>query len=157
MKLVTIPGRKTCQLKPGQYDMAMSLTRDDLQAVKQLIDSSIDERVPKIIDERVPAIIDERVQPMLDKLEDRTFKRLSRLEHRLNVRIDETNETLAQQVAAGFEEVHSKFEGVHDKFEGVHDKIDNLSVQMHDIGQTVERIEQSQRRQNKRDKLRTSK
>ena len=123
--------------------MSMSLTKDDLQAVKQLIDSSIDERVPIIINEHVPTMINEHVQPMLDRLEDRTFKRLTRLEHRLNERIDETNETLARQTAAGFEEVHNK--------------IDNLSGQMHDIGQAVERVEQSQQLQNKHDKLRTSK
>ncbi len=75
--------------------MSMSLTADDLKAVKQLIDDSIDERVPKIIDERVPKIIservpaiiasqvpgimDSRVQPMLNKLEKRLTRKIDGL------------------------------------------------------------------------------
>jgi hypothetical protein len=47
--------------------MTMSLTKDDLKAIKKLIDDSIDDRVPRIIDERVPGL----VQPMLDNLEKR--------------------------------------------------------------------------------------
>lgn len=65
----------------------MSLTKDDLQALKKLFDSSIDEHVPRIIDEhvpaiiegRVPGIIDGRVQPMLDKLEKRLTDQLDQL------------------------------------------------------------------------------
>lgn len=121
--------------------MGMSLTQDDLQAVKQLIDSSIDERVPRIIDERVPAIIDGRVQLMLDKLEDRTFKRLSRLEDRLIKRINDVDDTLARQTTAGFEEVH--------------DKITDLSVQLNSIEQTTRRIELTQQTRTKHDKLKS--
>jgi uncharacterized iron-regulated protein len=111
--------------------MSMSLTKDDLKAVKQLIDDSIDGRVPKIIDGQV--------QPMLDKLEDRTFKRLTRLETRLTERIDDVNDKLAQRTAAGFVEVH--------------DKIDGLSAQVDNIKQTVKRIELLQRAGPKHDKL----
>lgn len=45
----------------------MSLTQDDLLAIKGLIDTSIDERVPAIINERVPRIIDERVPGIIDE------------------------------------------------------------------------------------------
>ncbi|MEK7184274.1 MAG: hypothetical protein AAB701_02015 [Patescibacteria group bacterium] len=34
----------------------------DLEAIKGIVDASIDERVPAIIDERVPTIIDEKIQ-----------------------------------------------------------------------------------------------
>jgi len=78
----------------------MSLTKTDLQAIKELIDTSIDTRVP--------AIIDARIQPMLDKLEDRTYKRLIGLETRLIERIDD----LAMDTAKGFEEVHAKIERI---------------------------------------------
>jgi len=78
----------------------MGLTKNDLQAIKQLIDTSIDTRVP--------AIIDARVQPMLDKLEDRTYKRLVGLETRLTQRIDD----LATDTAMGFQEVHAKIERI---------------------------------------------
>ena len=111
--------------------MSMSLTKDDLMAVKQLIDDSIDGRVPKIIDDRV--------QPMLDKLEDRTFKRLTRLEASLTGRIGATNDSLTQQTAAGFVEVH--------------DKTNDLSVRVDDIGRTVRRIELSQQAVTKHGKL----
>ena len=46
--------------------MAMSLTKTDLQAIKQLVDGSIDDRVPAIIDEHVPTIIDERVPVIIN-------------------------------------------------------------------------------------------
>lgn len=102
--------------------MSMSLTKDDIKAIKRLVDSSIDERT----------------QPMLDKLEDRTFKRLTRLETNLIERIDDTNDKLARQTAAGFVEVH--------------DKIDGLSAQVDNIKQTVKRIELLQRAGPKHDK-----
>ena len=61
----------------------MGLTKQDLDAIKGLIDNSIDERLPRIIDERVPAIIDERVprivQPMLDRLEKRLTVKIDQL------------------------------------------------------------------------------
>lgn len=71
--------------------MSTTLTQDDLMAIKQLIDSSIDERVPNIIDDRVPKIIDKQVpgiinkhipgivQPMLDRLEKRLVHKLDQL------------------------------------------------------------------------------
>jgi hypothetical protein len=82
--------------------MGMSLTQDDLQAIKQLIDDSIDERVP--------SIVNETVQTMLDKLEDRTFQRITNLERRLIKRIDDFDENLARRTAAGFAEVHGKID-----------------------------------------------
>jgi hypothetical protein len=70
--------------------MSMSLTTDDLKAVKRLIDSSIDERVPPIIDARV--------QPMLDKLEKRLTRKIDGLRldvgkfsHETTGRFDELN------------------------------------------------------------------
>lgn len=101
-------GCKTCQPSKKRYDMGMSLTKSDLQAIKKLIDGSIDERVPAIIDERVPAIIDARVQPMFDKLEDRTFRRLVRLESRLIHRIDRFDERLAIQTEKGLQEIRDQ-------------------------------------------------
>lgn len=77
--------------------MGMSLTQDDLAAIKKLIDGSIDERVPAIIDERVPAIIKELVpqlvQPIIDAAEARLSKEIS---------------ILAKDTADGFHEVHDK-------------------------------------------------
>ena len=65
----------------------MSLTTDDLQAIKQLFDESLGANTPKIIDERVPQIIDQevprmiqtQVQPMLDKLERRVSAKVDNL------------------------------------------------------------------------------
>jgi len=65
------------------------LTKDDLQALKQLVDSSIDNRFSAIIDERVPAIINARVQPMLDRLEAKLDKRLLYKFDELNGKIED--------------------------------------------------------------------
>jgi hypothetical protein len=81
--------------------MSMSLTQDDLLAVKQLIDSSINERVL--------GIIDGRVQPMLNKLEKRLIRKIDGLTldigkfshettdnfNKLNDRVDRLSEKLA--------------------------------------------------------------
>ena len=69
--------------------MSMTLTKDDLQALKQLVDSSIDNRFSAIIDERVPAIINARVQPMLDRLEAKLDKRLLYKFDELNGKIED--------------------------------------------------------------------
>jgi len=54
-----------------------SITRQ-AQQVRQFIDASIDERIPRIIDERINARVPQIVQPMLD-----------RLENRFNIKIDQ--------------------------------------------------------------------
>lgn len=69
----------------------MNLTSDDLQAIKQIVDTSIDARVPGI----VKAEIDARVPGIVHKIVSRE----------LEVAVDEVK----QHVAAGFAEVHEKF------------------------------------------------
>lgn len=96
--------------------MSMSLTKDDLRAVKQLIDSSIDERVPKIIDERVPGIIDGRVQPMLNKLEKRLVRKFDR-------KIDGKVDGLALDIAKFSHETTSRFDKLDSKFENLMEKL----------------------------------
>ncbi len=95
--------------------MGMSLTEDDLLAIKHLVDGSIDERVPVII----KAV----VQPMLDEAIDKVMR----------------------QTAAGFAEVHEKFDAVDRKFHEVNGKIDGQSVGQQAIQDTVQRVEQVQR------------
>ena len=82
------------------------MTKADLHAIKQLIDSSIDERIPRIIDRRV--------QPMLDKLEDKTFKRMDNLEAKLTKRIDNLDDTLSLQMENGLQEVRVQIVGVQE-------------------------------------------
>ncbi len=85
--------------------LSMNLTSTDLQAIKRLFDSSIEERVPGIIDARieasVPAIIDARItarlatdMPVLLKkhmpkiIRQEVQPRLDKLEKRLKDRIE---------------------------------------------------------------------
>jgi hypothetical protein len=55
----------------AQYHEDMSLNTADLQAIKRLIDDSIDERVP--------GIVDGQIQPLLERLEDRLTVKLDQL------------------------------------------------------------------------------
>lgn len=53
---------KACAERLRRYDMRMSLTKDDLKSIKNLIVSSIHDEVPKV------------VQPMLDDLQQGTIR-----------------------------------------------------------------------------------
>ncbi len=88
--------------------MAMSLTKADLQAIKELIDGSIDERVPAIIDERVAAIIDERVPAIIDERVPALIKET------VAPMFEEAIDDVKQHVAAGFVEVHEKLAELQD-------------------------------------------
>lgn len=88
----------------------MSLTKQDLAAIKSLIDDSIDSRVPKIVDER----IERKVQPMLDILELRLTKRLTK-------KIDNKADSLALQVGQFSLETTNNFNKLNKR-------IDNLRI-----------------------------
>ena len=81
--------QNVCQLMISQYYGTMSLTKQDLDAIKGLIDNSINERIPKIINEQVPAIIDESVPKIVQPI-------LDRLEKRLTVKIDQVTLDVGQ-------------------------------------------------------------
>jgi len=83
----------------------MSLTKDDLAAIKKLIDGSIDERVPAIIDERVPAIINERVPTIVQKI--------------ISAEVEKAVDEIKQHVAAGFEEIHERVIRVEGKVDAI--------------------------------------
>ncbi|HET7060008.1 MAG TPA: hypothetical protein VFH99_01670 [Candidatus Saccharimonadales bacterium] len=87
----------------------MSLTKDDLRAIKKLFDTSFDERVPKVIDERVPKIIDERVPKIINErvpkiikeivpemIDARVQPMLNKLEKRLTDKIDQLTLDIGQ-------------------------------------------------------------
>jgi hypothetical protein len=112
--------------------MAMSLTKDDLRAVKQLIDESIDNRVPKIIDARV--------QPMLDKLEDRTFKRLTNLEGKLNERITNVTSNLEARLIRHMDELDDAM--MIQTESGLQD----IRNQLGEVNNTLGRVERGQQR-----------
>jgi hypothetical protein len=73
----------------------MGLTKDDLGAIKRIVDTSID------------GAIDERVQPMLDQLEKR-----------LTVKIDQLTLNVGQfslETTDNFVRVNSRFNELNDK------------------------------------------
>jgi len=95
----------------------MSLTKTDLAAIKNIIDGSVDKKVPsivhEIIDKTVPGIVHrevrQTVQPMFDELA---------------VRIDQ----LALSTAAGFNQMDERFEEVYQRFDRVDVRLDALEA-----------------------------
>ena len=92
--------------------MSMSLTKDDLRAVKQLIDSSIDERVP--------GIIDGRVQPMFNKLEQRLTRKFDgKID---NLRLDVGK--FSHETTDRFNKLDSRFDDLSEKLASTADMTD---------------------------------
>lgn len=109
----------------------MSLTDDDLKAIKGIIDSSIDERVPAIvqkqIDDNVPAIVQKQISGRVPKI----VKTIVSAE--LELAVDE----LRQHVAAGFAGVDDQFSKVYTELDEVHGKLNDIArVQQAEIGRT---------------------
>jgi hypothetical protein len=82
----------------------MTLTKDDLAAIEHLIDNSLETKLET-------------------KLEAKLQPRFDAFEKRIIMRIDDLDDTLSQQTAAGFSEVYTKIA---------------------DLQSTVDRIEQVQ-------------
>ncbi len=97
----------------ASYNTRMSLTKEDLNAIKKLFDTSFDERVPKI------------VQPMLDKLEGR-----------LTRKIDDLTLSVGQFSLETTERIDSLDKKLNDKIDAVDaklsDKIDEVSDKLDD-------------------------
>ena len=104
--------------------MAMSLTKDDLQAVKQLIDSSIDERVP--------VIIDARVQPMINKLEKRLVREIDGLA--LDVA------KFSHETTDHFNKLDSKFDNLSEKLASTADIADYNRVEIRKLKRKLRSI-----------------
>lgn len=108
----------------------MSLTKDDLLAIKQIVNEAIDERVPKIIDEQVPGIVTGVVQPMLDTLRDDMIARIDRLD-----------DSLSMQLENGLEEVRKDVAGVKDMVNRVDMQQHTMAEQLDDHAVRLNRIE----------------
>ena len=84
----------------------MSLTKDDLGAIKQIVTSAIstsEERTAKKIDSAIQTS-ERRLTQRIDELEKRT---------------DEKFEALTLRIGQGFNEVHEKLEVLDEKIENV--------------------------------------
>jgi hypothetical protein len=101
MKFCHKNGSKTSQIAARQYDMSMSLTKQDLQAVKQVVEDTIDKRVPEL------------VQSMLDNLENNLAHKHNDLEASL-VRafsaIQQVLDKVKNDLKADFKEVKEDIE-----------------------------------------------
>lgn len=79
----------------------MSLTRDDLKAIKRIFDDSFD------------LAIEEKIQPRLDHLENMLMQKLSFVERQLNERIDQLAEMTGQfslEVSDNFAKVNQRLD-----------------------------------------------
>lgn len=105
-------------MRHSRYYGSMSLTKDDLEAIKHLFDISFDERVPKIVrkivDERGPKIVDEKISKAIyelrldigqfslettkrfDDLERKLTGQITSLDAKLSGKIDDLSEKLGE-------------------------------------------------------------
>ena len=110
MSFPIILGKNTCQPLKRPYDMSMSLTKDDLKAVKQLIDGSIDSRV----------------QPMLNKLEKRLVRKFDGKIDGLTLDIAK----FSHETTDRFNKLESKFDDLSEKLASTTDMTDYNRVEI---------------------------
>jgi predicted nuclease with TOPRIM domain len=105
----------------------MSLTKGDLQAIKDLFDLSFDERVPPMFDqfeERLKIQIEAGLQEIRDRV-DGLDDRFSGLENR-------------------FERLENRVDGLENKFAGLEHKVNGIQITVNRIETTVDSIERVQ-------------
>jgi polyhydroxyalkanoate synthesis regulator phasin len=79
----------------------MSLTDDDLKAMKRLFNDSLEKRVPKIIDEHVPKIVEKYIDNLkleVGQFSLETTRRFDDLERRLTGQIESLGAKLSSKI-----------------------------------------------------------
>lgn len=88
----------------------MSLSTDDLGAIKQIVNEAI-----QASEERMSGKIDTSIQASEERMKNHTSKEVAKLEKRTG----EKFEQLTLQIGRGFNEVHEKLSVLDDKIENV--------------------------------------
>ncbi len=128
----------------------MSLTKGDLQAIRQLMEDAVDTRVPplieKIIEEKVPPIVEKIVEEKIEDAKRHTADGFAEVHGKFTEVYDKFSEVHDKfaEIHGEFTEVHGKFAEVHNKFSEVHDKMDILTLEVRDVKATAGRIERVQ-------------
>lgn len=102
----------------------MSLTKDDLKAIKHLFDTSFDERVPQIIEERVPRIIDERVPKIIEVYIDELRLDIGQFSLETTKRFDDLERKLMGQIDSLDAKLSGKIDDLSEKLEETTDMAD---------------------------------
>jgi hypothetical protein len=116
----------------------MTLTNDDLKAIKKLIDESITERVPgivtEIINERVPALIDDRVPAIIDE----------RVPALVQPIIDKAVDDLRLDSGMAFNKVFDRLDEAQQEREASRQKIDDIAEVQTKMQDTISLIKHTQ-------------
>ncbi len=92
-------------------DNSMSLTTQDLSAIKGIMDTSIN------------SAIDTKVPPMIE----------AAIETKVPAMIDRANDTLSLQIGQGFNEVTDNFAKVNSRLDNLENDVSELKVDMREV------------------------
>ena len=108
----------------------MNLTKDDLQAIKTVVDHTVDTRVKNIVDTAIDTRVKDIVDTSIAVAIDTQVKDIvdTALNTGVKTIVEDAIEGLARQTAAGFNEVHKELGELQERVGNVEDIVGRIEL-----------------------------